>query len=164
MAQFPAMPFWTDAYLGDTTHLTTEEHGAYMLLLVAMWRSGEARLRNDPDLLARYAKLNAKGQGGKCRWDAVAPVVMRFFHDLGDGYITQLRLKDEWDYVVSKSRRQSRNAKARWLKNKEVDDATALPPQSRGNAPTPTPTPTKEDDDEPKAPLITNRANELADQ
>ena len=28
MADFPYIKFYTDAYLADTTHLRTEEHGA----------------------------------------------------------------------------------------------------------------------------------------
>jgi hypothetical protein len=40
--------YW-DAYLADTTHLTTEEHGAYMLLLAAMWRRNGSVPDDDKD-------------------------------------------------------------------------------------------------------------------
>ena len=50
MAEFPAMQIWTDAYLGDTSHLSTTEHGAYFLLLMAMWRNGGS-LPNDDAML-----------------------------------------------------------------------------------------------------------------
>jgi hypothetical protein len=39
MAEFPALPLWTDAYLGDTRHLSQSEHGAYLLLLITAWRT-----------------------------------------------------------------------------------------------------------------------------
>lgn len=37
MADFPYLPIWTDAYLADTTHLRTEEHGRLLLLLMKAW-------------------------------------------------------------------------------------------------------------------------------
>ena len=126
MAEYAAMPLWTDAYLGDTTHLTTIEHGAYLLLLMAMWRA-DGKLPNDDKLLARYARVTA-GQ-----WKRIKPVLWPFFRVSSDS-ITQGRLTDELEAVRQKSRRQSDNAKSRWLKTNETDDATALPPQSHGYA------------------------------
>ena len=41
MATFPALPLWTDAYLSDTDHLTFEEHGVYLRLLMMIWRNPE---------------------------------------------------------------------------------------------------------------------------
>ena len=113
-------PLWTDAYLGDTTHLTTIEHGAYLLLLIAMWRTPEKRLPSDERLLAKYARLTA-GQ-----WKRIGPVLMPFFEAKG-GYITQSRLTDEAVAVRQLSQRQSDKAKARWLKEKGNGHAEAMP-------------------------------------
>jgi uncharacterized protein YdaU (DUF1376 family) len=133
MAEFPALPLWTDAYLGDTTHLTTIEHGAYLLLLMAMWRANGS-LPDDDRMLARYTKLTA-GQ-----WARIAPTVRPFFRS-ENGRISQGRLTDELKHVRQHSTKQSNAAKARWLKSNDTNDATAMPNECHGNAPTPTPTP-----------------------
>ncbi len=127
MAEFPALPLWTDAYLADTTHLTTLEHGAYLLLLMAMWRSKDCRLPADDRALSRYARVTT-GQ-----WARVKATLMAFFR-LEDGHITQGRLTDEAVAVRQNSRRQSDKAKHRWLKNNETPDAVAMPNACRTDA------------------------------
>jgi uncharacterized protein YdaU (DUF1376 family) len=158
MAEFPAMPLWTDAYLGDTSHLTTIEHGAYLLLLIAMWRTSEKRLPSDDKLLARYARCTA-GQ-----WARMKPILMAFFKANG-GFITQSRLTDEANAVRQHSRKQSDKAKARWLKDKETPDAAAVPEPCRNDASlTLTLTHThKEEDREAKASLVRSRFSEFWD-
>lgn len=126
MAQFPAMPLWTDAYLADTVHLTTLEHGAYLMLLISMWRA-DGTLPDDDKRLARCARL------GPGQWKRIRPTLMEFFV-VQDGQVTQPRLTDELTAVRQKSRKQSNNAKARWLKTKKTDDATASGSHSHGNA------------------------------
>lgn len=134
MAEFPALPLWTDAYLGDTTHLTTIEHGAYLLLLMAMWRN-DGFLPDDDRKLARYAKLNL-GQ-----WARVSETLRPFFR-AENGRLTQGRLTDELNLVKRNSMKQSNNSRARWLKTKDTGDAVGMPNASHGNAPTTTPTTT----------------------
>jgi uncharacterized protein YdaU (DUF1376 family) len=105
------MPLWTDAYLGDTTHLTTLEHGAYLLLLITAWRARDNRLPDDDRLLARYAKLTP------AQWQRVKPILSAFFR-IEDGYWTQGRLTDEANAVKQYRARQSAAGSASALKRK----------------------------------------------
>ncbi len=125
MAKFPAMPLWTDALLGDTTHLTATEFGAYMRLLISMWRNG-AWLLNDERLMAKYATLTS-GQ-----WKRSRGVLMPFFTPDGDR-ITQRKLMKTWVAVEQKSKSAKNSANARWLKEKKTGDANASNPQCERN-------------------------------
>ena len=132
MAAFPKFPLWTDAYLGDTTHLSTLEHGAYLLLLIAMWRSKFKSLPNDDKLLARYTHLTPS------RWRKIKPVILAFF-DVSDEVLTQARLSDEFESVKQHSLKQSNNARHKHLKRNEPPPAVAKPNASQNDAPLPSP-------------------------
>lgn len=142
MAEFPAIPIWTDSYLADTRHLSTEQHGAYLLLLMEAWRRPACSLPDDDSILARLSGLGD-------RWTQNRETVMAFWsHDGRRKEWTQKRLLKERDYVASKRRSQRDNAAKRWNKSKK-GDATAMPkgmPNAcQTDAPTPTPTPTSID-------------------
>lgn len=49
------MPFYVGDYLGDTQRLTTEQHGAYLLLILDYWRNGPAP--DDDAVLQQICKL-----------------------------------------------------------------------------------------------------------
>jgi uncharacterized protein YdaU (DUF1376 family) len=138
MAQFPALPLWTDAYLADTRHLTTEEHGAYLLLLMEAWRRPECSLPDDDNMLARLAGLPGE------RWNQVRAAVMAFWtRDGRRKEWTQKRLVKERQYVAEKSRSQRDKAASRWKSDKKADAAVmpeGMPNACPDDAPTPTPT------------------------
>lgn len=90
------IPLFPDAYHRDTTHLTTEEHGAYLLLLMAAWGSEDCTLPNDEKRLAALAKMPVP------RWRKIAPTVLEFW-TIDKGRISQGRLLREWEYVRAKS-------------------------------------------------------------
>jgi uncharacterized protein YdaU (DUF1376 family) len=118
MAEFPALPLWTDAYLADTTHLTLEQHGAYLKLLIVAWRSPSCSLPADDKIIARYLQISPR------RWSAIKPDIMPMF-SLSDGKLVQKRLKAERERVT-RSRQQrvaagEASAKARELKAKETE-------------------------------------------
>ena len=137
MAEFPALPLWTDAYLGDTTHLTTLEHGAYMLLLMTAWRAKDQRLPDNDKLLARYAKLTP-GQ-----WARIKPIIADFF-TISGGFWTQSRLTDEATAVRQHRERQSAAGKASALKRKGRHSTTVDERLNQTATPTPTPIPNEE--------------------
>jgi uncharacterized protein YdaU (DUF1376 family) len=124
MSAAPFMQLYVGDYLADTLDLTTEQHGAYLLLLMAMWRS-DGSLPNDPQKLARFARVHPP------RWAKVWSEISRFFV-ANDGRITNARLTKEREKAVHKSNSRaasgSLGGKAKSLKTKEsgVANATAL--------------------------------------
>lgn len=79
------MPFSVPSYQRDTQHLSTEQHGAYLLLLFEAWSRGGV-LPNDEAQLATIARLTVS------RWTEHRAVLMAFLTPDGPG-LTQKRLK-----------------------------------------------------------------------
>jgi uncharacterized protein YdaU (DUF1376 family) len=127
MAEFPAMPLWIQRYLADTEHLTFEEHGAYLRLLMAMWIAPNQRIPNDDEWLARRFRCNTSVVSNLLR-----PIIKEFCN-ADAGMLMQKALQREWSVVRTKTERRRRAAKVRW--DKENSEYNAY-------APTPTPTPT----------------------
>ena len=135
MAEFAALPLFTDAYMADTDHLTFEEHGVYLRLLMLLWRAPECRIPNDQDWLCRRLRIDAD----YCT-AVVMPLVKEFCQSDGN-WITQKRLSKEFAYVMQKKKTNRASAKSRWNKEKTSCERNAIAGCER-NAPTPTPTPT----------------------
>ncbi len=146
MAEFPALPLWTDAYLADTRHLSTTEHGAYLLLLMAMWRNGGI-LQDDEVKIRKITGLT------KAQWARSKPAIYEFLM-VENGQLSQCRLTDELNYVRTKTKKASDSARAKWRKHKESGHANAYTKQCETDAPTPTPTPTPTKKDIPIANAI----------
>lgn len=119
MAEFPALPMWTDAYLADCDHLTDAEHGRYFLMLQHMWRAPNRRLPNDDVWLARKFRRTVEEVQSQLR-----PLIAEFFKTDGN-WLFHKRLEREWERLSEQSRKQSERAKSRWDKEKS---------SSRGNA------------------------------
>jgi uncharacterized protein YdaU (DUF1376 family) len=66
------MPLYVGDYLADTGHLTTTQHGAYLLLLMHYWRKRE--LPDDDKQLAAIAKLPLR------IWLDSKDTIQAFFH------------------------------------------------------------------------------------
>jgi uncharacterized protein YdaU (DUF1376 family) len=115
------MQLYVADYLGDTRHLTTEQHGAYLLLLMTMWRS-EGVLPDNPVKLARIAGLTPS------RWLKICAEVLEFFTPCEGGF-TQKRLSAELAIAEEKSSKRSASgkagARAKALKSNKVELANA---------------------------------------
>lgn len=138
MAEYPTMPFHTDAYLADTMHLSNEEHGAYLRLLIIAWRSPDCCLPDDDKRLATMLGVTTK------RWrEKLRPIIEPFWR-IENGTWTQKK-QLEVRKKVEKNVQQKRNAyeqteRAKRLKNNDTGKSADLPGDPSTEEPTKTKT------------------------
>lgn len=151
MSKAPSMPVFTDALIGDTTHLSIEEFGAYCMILMVTWRNNGQPLPDDDGRMARICRVSVK------RWtERLRPVLSGFF-DLSEGVWRQGRLEKEWNYVANLSAKQSekgkKSAAAKALKNND-SASTAVPVRLQPEANPHTHTHTQEENYTPLPPAM----------
>lgn len=104
------MPLYIGDYLADTMHLTAEQHGAYLLLLMHQWRIGT--LPNDDAQLAAIARVDPTAWKKR-----VGPVVRRFF-EVTDAGLSQKRLAkeraDATDITIKRAEAGRLGGAAKW--------------------------------------------------
>jgi uncharacterized protein YdaU (DUF1376 family) len=96
------MPVFIGDYLADTMHLSTEQHGAYLLLLFHLWRRGS--LHDDDGALAQITGLSRNA------WSNARPVLAEFFQ-IHDGLWRLGRVERERTRVTAKQLSNSKQAK-----------------------------------------------------
>lgn len=105
------MPLDVGDYLRDTTHLTTEQHGAYLLLIFHYWTS-RGPLVDDDRQLATIAKLSRRV------WANHRPTLARLFQ-VAEGLWRHKRVEEE----IATANRHHEDAKAaadeRWRRARE---------------------------------------------
>lgn len=124
------MPFYVGDYLRDTGRLTTENHGAYLLLIFDYWTS-RAPLPDDDDQLAAIVRLPV------ARWQKARKVIVNYF-TVADGVWRHKRIDAEIERAnsISKARQEAgkRGGKAKAIATSELE-------QTPKQNPTPSPSP-----------------------
>jgi len=99
------MPMYWGDYVRDTLHLSTFQHGCYMLLIAAYWMRGKA-LPNDPKYLAGVCRTTPDKLSRHC-----TPVLAMF--SCSDGWLVHKRVEKELLKVSQRSANASASAKRR---------------------------------------------------
>jgi len=117
------MPFYVADYLADTGHLTTAEHGAYLLLIMHYWSN--AGLPDDDKKLARIVRMSPS------EWAKARDTLSEFFQA---GW-KHKRIDAEFTRAAEKSQKAAASASKRWdanaMRSHSDGTANAMLPQSQ---------------------------------
>ncbi len=138
MTKFPHLPLFVESYTSDAGHLTFEEHGMYLSLMMLMWKTPGCRIPNDMDWIRRRLRATED------EMITIDLIIDEFMHRTGN-WITQKRLQKEYDYVQKSVDQKKNAAKSRWKKEKTKIESDKRKPLKNNetdvckrNAPTPT--------------------------
>lgn len=107
----PWFAFYPAHYLADTGHLTTQEHGAYLLLMLHYYSNG--RLPTDEHKLARIARLTAS------EWTTVRDTIADFFDENWQHFRIDAELATAQEKHEERAASGSRGGKRSWERRKQ---------------------------------------------
>src|SRR5260221_4485381 len=136
------MPLWVADFYSKTYHLSREERGAYLDILMKTWVRNCQPFRDDAKEMALVLGITVK------RWLQLRPNLAPFF-DLSSGTWRQEKLEKEFAFVSERATITKRNGAlgGRPLSNKNNDiENPEVSPAKTQNEPTHTHTHSKKED------------------
>jgi uncharacterized protein YdaU (DUF1376 family) len=130
------MPLYIADYLSATSRLTTEQHGAYLLLIMDYWKNGAPP--NNDQVLAQITKLSPDA------WSNARSMLQPFF-EVHDGLWVQHRIESEM--VKAKHNKQANvkrgkaGAEARWKERNAPSIVEAYSEVCSADSTSPSPSP-----------------------
>lgn len=137
------MPLYIGDYLAGTSRLTTEQHGAYLLLIMDYWMNGP--LPDDESVLANIAKMSRDA------WGMHGALLKQFF-SIKNGMLVHKRIEEELSKAVAQKEAAHEKAKkaanARWKNSQNNDgdatsNATSNAQEMLKECPSPSPSPSQ---------------------
>lgn len=125
------MPLHIGRYMAATGHLSNEEHGMYLLLLMHAWANAGV-IPGDPDRVRRICRADPKA------WAKSSATILDFLTTQPDGSYRQKRLDIELAKAAevkgSKSEAGKKGAASRWQKHGRANGKTMAEPMASGMA------------------------------
>lgn len=117
------MPLYIADYLADTSRLTTEQHGAYLLLLIDYWRNGP--LPDDDAVLAQITRMSPDA------WSNARSTIQAFFKQESSKWVhgrVEAELAKAKRNGETNSTRAKAAARARWNTESNAPSITPSKP------------------------------------
>ncbi|MDU9039969.1 DUF1376 domain-containing protein [Pseudomonas corrugata] len=125
MAALPYMQLYVADYLADTMHLTTEEHGAYLLLIFNYWQTGK------PIPVSRLARITRLSNE---RWTDVERSLGEFFNERGNEWVHE-RIERDLEAVHATQEQRIAAGKASAEARKQAAKSRAKAPRNARSTP-----------------------------
>lgn len=114
------MPLYVGDYLASTGRLTTEQHGAYMLMIMDYWKNGP--IPSDDSVLCQITKLTSSAL-------SKSKALLVAFFEQRNGYLYHKRIDEEKAKAITRVElhhaRAVAAADARWSKLHASSNATS---------------------------------------